>query len=209
MYSAASNRRFAACGGRELVARRGHIHLGCLRCIDNLGGRHHTCPRNLSQFRAWVLETKQESASPLRAQGAHTCVGWRDLRLAGELDPKQTVALPKGPKIPICARRLGKRPFVIWCPSRLYCAADELDQASGAERLAVYMRRRISRVNGPTKRLAVGFAALLLAALAALQAGAAVRVAVSPALAIVMRATIGATAERTVLSSEVVVWRAG
>ncbi len=64
-------------------------------------------------------------------------------------------------------------------------------------------------MNGPTRRLAVGFAALLLTALAALQAGAAVRVAVSPALAIVMRETIGATAERPVLSSEVVVSRAG
>jgi len=45
--------------------------------------------------------------------------------------------------------------------------------------------------------------------LAALQAGAAVKVAVSPELAIVMCETIGATAERPVLSSEVVVWRAG
>jgi len=30
-----------------------------------------TCPTNLSQLRAWVLETKQETANPLRAQVTH------------------------------------------------------------------------------------------------------------------------------------------
>ena len=51
---------------------------------------------------------------------------------------------------------------------------------SGAERLPVYMRRRIPQMNGTTKRILVGFTALLLAPLAALEAGAAVKVAVAP-----------------------------
>ena len=64
-------------------------------------------------------------------------------------------------------------------------------------------------MNGTTKRILVGLTALVLAPLGALQAGAAVKVAVGPELAGVMREIIGPTAERAVVSSEVVVWRSG
>ena len=80
---------------------------------------------------------------------------------------------------------------------------------SGAEQLAVYMRRKIPQMNGTTKRILVGFTALVLALLAAPQAGAAVKVAVGPELASVMREIIGATAERPVVSSQVIIWRSG
>jgi hypothetical protein len=64
-------------------------------------------------------------------------------------------------------------------------------------------------MNGTPKRILVGFTVLLLAPLAALEAGAAVKVAVPPELASVMCGTIGATAERPVVSSQVIVWRPG
>lgn len=64
-------------------------------------------------------------------------------------------------------------------------------------------------MNGTTTRFLGAFTALVLAPLAALQAGEAVKVAVGPELAGVMREIIGATAERPVVSSEVIVWRSG
>jgi hypothetical protein len=51
-------------------------------------------------------------------------------------------------------------------------------------------------MNGTTKRVLAGFTALVLAPLAALQASAAVKVAVCPELARVMREIITATAAR-------------
>lgn len=64
-------------------------------------------------------------------------------------------------------------------------------------------------MNGTPRRILVGFTALLLAPLAAIEAGAAVKVAVAPELASVMREIIGAAAERPVVSSQVIVWRPG
>jgi len=64
-------------------------------------------------------------------------------------------------------------------------------------------------MSGIRKRILVGFSALVLAPLAALQAGEAVKVAVSPALAGVMREIIGETAERAVVSGQGIVWRPG
>jgi SAM-dependent methyltransferase len=64
-------------------------------------------------------------------------------------------------------------------------------------------------MNGTTKRILVGFTALLLAAATALQAGAAVKVAVGPELANAMREIIGATAEHPMVSSRVLVWQCG
>jgi SAM-dependent methyltransferase len=64
-------------------------------------------------------------------------------------------------------------------------------------------------MNGTTKRILVGFTALALAPPAAVQAGAAVKVAVDPELASVMCEIIGASAERPVVSSQVIVWRPG
>ena len=64
-------------------------------------------------------------------------------------------------------------------------------------------------MNGIPKRILVGFTALVLAPLAALQAGEAVKVAVVPELAGVMREIIGATAERPVVSGQFIVWRPG
>ncbi len=64
-------------------------------------------------------------------------------------------------------------------------------------------------MNRTTKGLLVAFIALMLAPLAALQAGEPVKVAVGSELAGLMREIIGATAVRPVVSSEVIVWRSG
>jgi hypothetical protein len=64
-------------------------------------------------------------------------------------------------------------------------------------------------MNEIPKHILVGFTTVLLAPLAAVQAGEAVKVAVIPELAGVMREIIGEAAERPVVSGQFIAWRPG